>query len=328
MKTVYTGPGERFPGGVSGARMAGRMRKAFRSAAALLAGLVVKVAACAQPIAVPNGSFESPPTAFVSTVVEAWKKMPRPEWYEEGGGFLWDQLVGIFRNTPVSSADHIENCDGLQAAWLFAVPEVGMYQVLGQSPGTVKPPPVFTPGHAYELVVGVLGGGGNMAAGATLELALFYEDDAGRVQPVARTVVTNEPGVFGSPKLFLDYRVRTPVVQEADPWAGRPIGVRFLSTVNFDLQGGYWDLDHVRLVARSAASPRLEPPRFENGRWLLTVQGEPAAAVELLSGPDLTTPVSAWPVVERQPDFNGSATFSVEALDGARRFFAARLVLE
>ena len=34
-----------------------------------------------------------------------------------------------------------------------------------------------------------------------------------------------------------------------DPWAGRHIGVRLLSTVGFDLMGGYWDLDNIRLTA-------------------------------------------------------------------------------
>lgn len=282
----------------------------------------------AQPIAVPNASFEAPVTAFVSTVVEAWRKMPKPAWYEEGGGFLWDQLVGIFRNTPPSSADHIQNCDGLQAAWLFAVPEVGFYQVLADDPAPEGPPPVYTPGYAYELTVGILGGGGNMAAGATLELALFYEDPTGQARPVARSVVTNETGLWGVPKLLRDFSVRTPVVRNTDPWAGRPIGLRFLSTVSSEWQGGYWDLDRVRLLAVPERPLRLGQPRFENGRCLVTVEGEPALALELLTSQDPSRPLSEWQPVERLAGFSGSATFNLAVEDSRHRFFAARLFSE
>jgi hypothetical protein len=297
-----------------------------RIGSVLLAGAGLCPSPGAQPLDVPNASFESPATTFVSTVVEAWRKMPKPEWYEEGGGFLWDQLVGVFRNTPPGSADHIVNCDGLQAAWLFAVPEVGCYQVLPQDPAPGAPPPVFTPGHAYELTVGVLGGLGNMAEGVTLELALFYEDPTGQAQPVARSVVTNRADLWVPPPRLRDFTVRTPVVRDADPWAGRPIGLRFLSTVSLELQGGYWDLDHVRLVALPEQPLHLGPPRFENGRCLVTVQGEPAAAVELLASPDLDRPVSAWEVLERRADFTGLATFNVVVPAVRERFFAARLV--
>ncbi|PYI81769.1 MAG: hypothetical protein DME26_19260, partial [Verrucomicrobia bacterium] len=71
----------------------------------------------AWPITVPNGSFESPATPFVNTHVDSWQKPPKPPWYDESGGNFWDQLTGVFKNTPSGSADHIDNCDGSQAVW-------------------------------------------------------------------------------------------------------------------------------------------------------------------------------------------------------------------
>ena len=47
------------------------------------------------------------------------------------GGFLVEQLTGLFRNPIPTNPSHIDNCDGDQALWLFAVPEVGLFQELG-----------------------------------------------------------------------------------------------------------------------------------------------------------------------------------------------------
>src|SRR5262245_39645715 len=102
-----------------------RLRAGF--AALALASTSVQPAA-AGAINIPNNSFESPATSFVSININAWQKSPKPDWYQESGGFLWTQLTGIFKNTPATSADHIDNCDGNQALWLFAVPEVGLFQ--------------------------------------------------------------------------------------------------------------------------------------------------------------------------------------------------------
>ena len=82
----------------------------------------------AATINLPNGSFESPATDFADPTMDNWQKTPKPVWYDESGGFLWVQLAGLFLNTPPESAPHIDNCDGEQAAYLFAVPQVGLFQ--------------------------------------------------------------------------------------------------------------------------------------------------------------------------------------------------------
>src|SRR5439155_12475624 len=98
-----------------------------------LASLALGVSSCptslrAGSISVPNNSFESPVTVFVDTHIDSWQKSAKPPWYDESGGYLWDQLTGTFKNTPTNSSDHIDNCDGNQAAWMFAVPEVAIFQ--------------------------------------------------------------------------------------------------------------------------------------------------------------------------------------------------------
>src|SRR5262245_37863031 len=66
----------------------------------------------AQPLSVPNGSFESPtpPPGFPATPqIDAWQKAPQPPGIPLPGGITWEQLAGVFPNTPVGSADHIDN---------------------------------------------------------------------------------------------------------------------------------------------------------------------------------------------------------------------------
>lgn len=194
----------------------------------------------AQPVPVPNGSFESPATFFVSTRLDHWEDQPRPDDYVEAGGFLWEQLTGVFRNTPAGSPDHLENLHGQQAAWLFAVPGVGLWQELGRE---------FEPGTAYQLDALVLGNGGNMLPGPALEFVLGAFATGGEVAPLASLSITNDPALFPLRTRLTPFQLRTPLVREGDAWAGRPIVIQILSRVTPAQQGGYWDVDDVRLTA-------------------------------------------------------------------------------
>src|SRR4051794_27465521 len=62
----------------------------------------------AQEIAVPNASFESPQTSFVDPRIDFWQKSPKPSWYDESGGFLWDQLAGVFLNVAPTNSAYID----------------------------------------------------------------------------------------------------------------------------------------------------------------------------------------------------------------------------
>lgn len=210
-------------------------------------------AAIAAPVAVPNGSFESPTTGFVNINIDNWQKNEKPAWYVEGGGYQWSQLTGLFMNTPVGGDDHIDNLEGDQAIWLFAVPEVELFQDYESTDWSHAAPlhafdAVYQVGHAYRLVVGVIGGGGGMPDGATLELSLYYRDAGGAPVAIASTVVTQGIEHFPSTNHFVDQVVSLPAVRAGDAWAGRHIGIRFRSTATHDLLGGYWDIDNVRLA--------------------------------------------------------------------------------
>jgi hypothetical protein len=274
----------------------------------------------AADLAIANPSFELPSTPFVSTIIEGWQRTPRPPWYDEGGGFLWEQLTGLFLNPAPGSADRILNCHGDQAAWLFAVPEVGLFQELTGSPAA--PEAAYQAGRSYRLIVGILGSGGNMVEGATLDLSLYYRDDAGTPTFLSTTTVTNRAGLFGNPKQFLDYEVRTPVVRSTDAWHGRPLGLRFVSTVTTDLQGGYWDLDQVRLQA--SAETVLHDPRLVDGHFRFDLEGEAGQVFEVLAAPALTSPPATWERVGTVTNLTGRATFSEPAGGSAPRFYSAR----
>ena len=226
----------------------------------ILLGRALSSGALGQFIDLPNGSFESPATSFVNTHVDAWQKTPKPDSYDESGGFLWDQLTGVFSNTPVGATDHIDNCDGAQAVYLFAVPEVGLLQDDGTKDwNDLEPSHAFNtnwmPGTAYQLAFGIIGGGGNMREGVTLEAALYFRDGTNRTMTVASTNVVFAREIFPNRTHLTEIQLRIPAIKVSDPWAGQPIGIRFTSTVSTELQGGYWDLDNVRLTA-------ISPPKF------------------------------------------------------------------
>lgn len=237
----------------------------------LLALLAIRVAR-AQPVSVPipNASFESPATLYVSTFIDAWQEAPKPADYIEGGGFTWDQLTGVFVNTAPTAADHIGNMDGKQAAYLFAVPGTGWFQDHDtvdwrNQPSSHAFDARFQTDTAYELSFGVVAGGGNMLEGVSFEAALYYRDATTNLVPVVATNIVYTHTVF--PVDDLGRPVRTnltyfhlwlPALKPDAACVAQNIGVRFLSTVSPEMQGGYWDLDDVRLVA-------FPPPVFTLG---------------------------------------------------------------
>ena len=220
-----------------------------------LAALMVPVHAVTEPLLVPNGSFELPSTPFVSLLIDGWQRTPKPAWYVEDGGFLWNQLTGIFVNTAPGAADHLESLDGRQAAWLFAVPEAGLFQEVRNASGTM--PAVYEAGRSYRLTLDAVGGGGNMLDGVTLEAGLIRWDTGSNRVWVASTVVTNSAALF-DPRTFLrTFRLTTPLLTPTDPAVGQVIGVQMVSTVSAAAQGGYWDVDNVRVEAVTPTQPEL-----------------------------------------------------------------------
>ncbi|MGC3956857.1 MAG: hypothetical protein QM813_02485 [Verrucomicrobiota bacterium] len=282
-------------------------------------------------INVPNQSFEFPTNDFVSVIIDSWQKTPKPDWYNEGGGFYWTQLTGTFLNTATNSPTHIWNCDGKQAIWLFSVPEVGLFQDY-DSVGSNEAVPshafdaIFESGKSYQLTVGLFGGGagGNygMRLGATLELNLYYRDANSNRIPVATTIITNSAELFTSNTNLLDFKVTVPSVAASDAWAGKHIGIQLLSTVAPELQGGYWDLDNVRLI--SVVTPQLTHPTITNNQFQFILRSEPGLCFEILASTNTTLATANWTVLSTVTNITGELPFVDSAPFFAQRFYQAR----
>jgi hypothetical protein len=268
----------------------------------------------AGPIYVPNASFESPATTYVSVTIDDWEKSPQPAWYDDSSGFLWVDETGIFLNTPVGTGNHIDNMDGNQAMWLFAVPSVAVFQDNFNA--------IYQAGQSYQLTVAVIGGGGGMLPGDTLDITLYYLDNMSNMVTVADTTVTNDPNTFPVTTHFVDFQTTLPTVKATDAWAGQNIGIQLASTVSSNNEGGYWDLDNVRLV--SFISPSMISPVWTNGQFQFTLQSDPGAGVEILSSTNATLPLSEWNCLGLVTNLTGSLPFvDTNAITG-QRFYQAR----
>lgn len=287
-----------------------------------LATLVLAWGACsavAESLVVPNGSFESPPTPFVSLLIDSWQRTPKPDWYVEDGGFLWSQLTGIFVNTAPGAVDHIEGLDGRQAAWLFAVPEAGYFQEIRDAGGSQ--PALYAAGESYRLTLDVLGGGGNMVDGATLEAGFIrWDANTNRIW-VASMVLTNGPALADPRTSMRTVSFTMPGLPAGDPAVGWRMGVQVLSTLPLALQGGYWDVDHVRVERLTVAAPVLSTRLEEGGLrigWASQsgVRYRVRRGASLGSWEDLGTPLAGTgePLAVVVPlGADGSAFFSVVA---------------
>ena len=275
----------------------------------------------AGPLFLPNASFESPVVPPVSPYaipdLDAWQKSPQPGWYEPTNNFdtPWDDLMGTFYNVPFPGV-FIDNCDGSQAAFLFAYPEVAIFQDCSSR---------FNVSSAYSLAVGVIGGvDGNppLYEGATLRLSLYYRDAASNMVTVAATTITNSTGLFPTNTHFVDFSVQVPGVLPTDPWANQNIGVQIASTVGTNLASGYWDLDNVRLT--ETVLPHLTNPQVTTNHFSLTVRSEPGLQFEILAYTNLTSPLSNWASLGIVTNVSGTTAFSDPATNLSRRFYTMR----
>jgi len=264
-----------------------------------------------------NASFESPETIFVSVNIDSWQKPAKPWWYDESGGFLWSQLTGVFLNVPATDPDHIDNCDGKQAAWLFAVPEVELFQDLTAT---------FEVGQSYHLTVGIFGGGGNMKNDVPIEIRLYYRDAENDKVTVGATTYTYDWDT-GYIKHFSDVHLDIPQVKGTDPWAGKNIGIQLISTLTLaDLDpvtgraGGFWDLDNVRLT-KSLPGPDFTGDSFVNLEDFAVIAQEWLSCTETttdLTGDgcvnmeDLLVLVESWLGSIYGPDFTEDSFVNLE----------------
>jgi hypothetical protein len=277
-------------------------------------------------IAVPNYSFEMPDigtnSPYASPVLEAWQESAQPSWYNPADfdNSPWSYLAGTFYNLPdfTNSAGtndtYIYNCDGVQAAFLQEVPQVGILQVIDAT---------FDVGKAYTLTVGLIGGGGGMPDGSTFQLSLYYLDGPNMVT-VAATTVTNTPANFPTDTYFVDFQAQTPATKASDPWAGQDIGIQLLATPDFDdpaAWGGYWDADNVRLVETTPLN--LTSPALTNGQLQFTVQSEPNVVFQILSTTNLALPVANWTNLATLTNTTGILPYVDQSASVSQRFYLA-----
>jgi hypothetical protein len=263
----------------------------------------------AASIYIPNASFESPQTEFVDVNINFWQKSPKPWWYDESGGYYWSQLTGVFLNVAPSDPEHIDNCDGNQAVWLFAVPEVELFQDLTAT---------FEMGKSYHLTVGIFGGGGNMKYGVPIQIGLYYRDAENKKVPVATTTFTYDKDI-DYVKHLNDVQLDIAPVTVSDLWARKNIGVQMVSTLaDYGMAGGYWVLDNVRLT-KLGLGPDFTGDSFVDmedfavmaGKWLsctdttADLTGDGCVTME-----DLKILLESW--LESTPDFTGDSFVDLE----------------
>jgi hypothetical protein len=281
-------------------------------------------------IYVPNFSFESPDigtnSPYAAPVLDSWEESPQPNWYvpSEFGGSPWADLVGTFYNLPNftnstgTNSTYIDNCNGVQATFLFALPEVAIFQDLDAT---------FNAGKAYTLTVGLIGGGGGMTNGSTFELSLYYVDASSNVDIVAATTVTNTTTNFPTDTHLVDFQVQVPAVKATDPWAGQNIGIQLLATPDFNNPnswGGFWDADNVRLTETTALN--LVSPVVTNGQLQFTVQSEPGVVFQILATTNLNLSMTNWTSLATITNTTGSQPYVDPSVALGQRFYIAQPV--
>jgi hypothetical protein len=274
-------------------------------------------------IEVPNFSFESQATPFVDPRIDAWQKMPQPPTWDPEVTGPWDNLTGLFVNTPATNADHIVNCEGNQLVYLFGYPQAGFFQDFNSTDWSGATTHAFNvkykAGKSYTLTVGLTSSSNQpLPPGATLLVSLYYRDAASNMVTVAATNVAYDTNVFGDLTHLVDFSVTVPEVKASDPWTGQNIGIQFMSSV-FDPQliGGVWDLDNVRLT--ETETTRLTNPSLSNDQLSFTLKSEPGLPFEIQAATGITG--ASWTSVTTVTNVTGALTFSDATTNSTQRFY-------
>jgi hypothetical protein len=278
---------------------------------------------------VPNNSFESPvvPPAppYASPEISDWQKSAQPAWYDpsQNANTPWAYLFGEFFNVPFPG-QFIDNCDGSQAAFIFALPEAALFQDDHSSATNTAFNAKFGAGNAYDLTVGVIGGGGGMKPGVTLQLSLYYRDAASNQVTVASTSITNSATLFPTNTHFVDFQVHVPTVKNTDPWAGHALGIQLLSTVSLELAGGYWDVDNVRLTETPTPALTLSNPVATNTQFSFAILSDPGVQFEIQAATNLPTLSNAWVSLGKFTNLTGVTSFRDNSTNFHQHYYRAR----
>ena len=280
-------------------------------------------------IVVPNGSFETPQTTNVDIRFDSWEDNPQSPFFDPSqfGGQPWETLMGRFANTDPGSADHLDNLDGTQAAYVFTFPGAGFLQDFDSTDGSnTVPTHAFNvkldPGKSYTLTAAFTSSSNEpLTNGASIQMALYYGDGPTNLTVLAATNVVFDTTLFTNLDHLLDFQATIPLVKATDPWAGKNVGIQFISTT-FDpnLITGVWDLDNVRLTEKVATA--LSSPTVTNGQIGFILQSEPGLAFEILAGTNLVSSASGWTSIASLTNVTGSFLFTNQ-ISNQPRFYKA-----
>lgn len=219
------------------------LRGAFGTESSLLLAFygVTSLTSFAQSLPVTNASFEGPtvPVGFPAyPLVTGWQKAPPlpPEFGISAED--WNNLAGVFPNSPVGNPRHINNIDGNQVAFVFPVPGMSLTQETSST---------FTPGISYNLQVAIRGGGA-LTAGTQFRVGLYYTANGSRIN-LASTPVS-ATSAFATTQEMIQVSIGLATVKSTDAWSGRAIGIELAPLSQNGAAGiAYWELDNVRLSA-------------------------------------------------------------------------------
>lgn len=239
------------------------IQRAARLGLTLFAGAGCACLGADEVLGIRNDSFEVPETAFVTLLLDSWERFPKPDGYVEEGGFLWNQLTGIFANSAPGSLDHLENLKGRQSMWVFAVPDNGVWQRVQAGDGISAAR--VQEGDTYRLTLDVLGGGGAMKAMVPISFRVQAMGEGAERTTVASFTVTNSVELFPGRTRMRTFEFVSSPVPGGHPAIGQPLAIEVRSTVTPELEGGYWNVDALRLVRVPQVRPELTISRTENG---------------------------------------------------------------
>jgi len=303
-------------------------RKVMAVVSGLPAMLTMAATLHAGNLYVPNSSFESPVSPFAGPNIDSWEKAPQPATFDTNVFGAWDNLAGVFLNPASTNAGYIDHANGNQLAYLFAYPQVALFQDYNSTDWSHLTPTrafnaKYEPGKLYTLTVGLTSSSNEpLTQGSTLQLSLYYRDGSNHMVTVAATTVTYDTNVFTNITHLIDFQVNVAGVQATDPWAGQNIGIQFLSLVAPNLIGGVWDLDNVRLTDIVATAVNFAGQT--NGQFNFTLQSEPGLPFEIQATTNLTQGANNWIRVGTVTNVTGAASFADTATNFNQRFYRAR----
>ena len=136
------------------------------------------------------------------------------------------------------------------------------------------------------------------------------------------TSITNTSAAFPTNTHLVDYQVQVPGVKAGDPWAGQKIGIQLLSTTGFEIAGGYWDLDHVRLT--ETVAPVIGDLRLVGNRFSFTLLSEPGWRFDIEASTNFTAGASDWTSIGTLTNTTGAGSFTDTASNFEQRYYRAR----